>query len=147
VSKVTNMNYMYRYASSFNQDISGWCVENIPSEPEEFSKECPLLQEYHPHWGEPCDTTGIINIMASSIIHLFPNPATERITFEMDGEEILAGSMITVYDIYGRLLYKEFLSKSTASLNIDVSTWPGGIYIARLTYMNNVAGDVKFIVE
>jgi len=78
---------------------------------------------------------------------VFPNPATERITFEMDGEEILAGSLITAYDIYGKLYYEKFLPKSAVSLTIDVSTWSGGIYIARLTYMNNVVGDVKFIVE
>lgn len=77
----------------------------------------------------------------------FPNPATEQITFEMDGEEIKAGSIITVYDIYGRLYYEKFLPKSAVSLTVDISTWSGGIYIARLTYMNNVVGDVKFIVD
>jgi len=77
----------------------------------------------------------------------FPNPSTEQITFEMDGEEILAGSLITVYDIYGKLYYEKFLTKSAVFLTLDVSTWSGGIYIARLTNMNNVVGDVKFIVE
>ena len=65
----------------------------------------------------------------------------------MDGEEIKAGSLITVYDIYGKLYYEKFLTKSAVFLTLDVSTWSGGIYIARLTNMNNVVGDVKFIVE
>ncbi|MBN1200074.1 MAG: T9SS type A sorting domain-containing protein, partial [Bacteroidales bacterium] len=77
----------------------------------------------------------------------FPNPATNRITFEMDGEEIHAGSKLTVYDIYGKIFYNEFLTKSTVSQIVDVSAWPAGIYITRLLTLDGVVTSVKFVIE
>ena len=51
VSNVTNMNFMFNEASSFNQDISSWCVTNIVSEPSEFSPDSPLSESNKPVWG------------------------------------------------------------------------------------------------
>lgn len=51
VSNVTDMSYMFSGAENFNQDLSGWCVEKITEEPECFSCESPLSEEYHPVWG------------------------------------------------------------------------------------------------
>jgi len=62
VSNVTDMSWMFDQATSFNQDISGWCVEQIASEPENFSGFCPLLAEYHPNWGEECESPMVIHI-------------------------------------------------------------------------------------
>jgi len=50
VSSVTKMIEMFR-ETSFNQDISQWCVENITSEPFGFSTESPLTEENKPVWG------------------------------------------------------------------------------------------------
>ena len=38
-SSVTNMSVMFRDASAFNQDLSGWCVQsNFSSEPSNFKE-------------------------------------------------------------------------------------------------------------
>jgi hypothetical protein len=37
--------------SAFNQDISGWCVTNITSEPTDFSTNSPLTNANKPVWG------------------------------------------------------------------------------------------------
>jgi len=50
VSSVTNMSNMF-YNTDFNQDISGWCVTNITSEPFWFSAGAPLFNAYKPVWG------------------------------------------------------------------------------------------------
>jgi len=39
------------YNSNFNQNISQWCVSNIPSEPDDFSTNSPLTEENKPVWG------------------------------------------------------------------------------------------------
>jgi surface protein len=50
---VTDMDWMFT-ASAFNQNLSGWCVTNITSEPQEFSTGSPLTPTNKPVWGS-CD--------------------------------------------------------------------------------------------
>ena len=52
VSKVTNMSNMFRGASVFNQDLSMWCVSNIPTMPTGFNTGAPFLVGAKlPVWG------------------------------------------------------------------------------------------------
>lgn len=53
VSSVTFFNFMF-YQTNFNQDISAWCVENIPSAPAAFSTGAPLTAANTPNWGVTC---------------------------------------------------------------------------------------------
>ena len=50
-SDVTDMGYMFRETSSFNQDLSGWCVDNFSSEPANFSSGANSWIEPQPSWG------------------------------------------------------------------------------------------------
>ena len=51
-SNVTNMNAMFSNASSFNQDLSKWCVSNIPTMPTDFNNCAPFLVGAKlPVWG------------------------------------------------------------------------------------------------
>jgi len=51
VSNVTDMDGMFIYAVSFNQDLSNWCVSNISSEPLEFSQGATSWTLPKPIWG------------------------------------------------------------------------------------------------
>jgi surface protein len=51
VSSVDNMVRMFFDATNFNQNLTGWCVQNIPDEPEEFASGSPLSEENKPIWG------------------------------------------------------------------------------------------------
>lgn len=51
VGSVTEMWEMLYGASSFNRDLTSWCVSNIGSEPENFSEESALDEEHKPVWG------------------------------------------------------------------------------------------------
>ena len=46
-------------ASSFNQNISNWCVTNIASEPTAFSTDSPLSESNKPVWGTCSSITAI----------------------------------------------------------------------------------------
>tara|TARA_A100001015_G_scaffold297398_1_gene378868 strand:+ start:834 stop:1313 length:480 start_codon:yes stop_codon:yes gene_type:complete len=64
------MDEMFRAASSFNQDISGWCVTKIPRDPIYgnaigFSPNSALISANKPVWGT-CPTTYNINVTASN---------------------------------------------------------------------------------
>jgi hypothetical protein len=45
------MNLMFYGATSFNQNLSGWCVTNIPTEPTDFSTNSALTELNKPVWG------------------------------------------------------------------------------------------------
>jgi surface protein len=51
VSNVTNMDYMFDNSLSFNQNLSGWCVSNISSEPLGFSEGATSWTRPRPTWG------------------------------------------------------------------------------------------------
>lgn len=58
-SKVTNMRGMFLDATNFNQNLRGWCVERIASEPsggpqDSFSNGSALTSINKPLWGQPC---------------------------------------------------------------------------------------------
>jgi hypothetical protein len=45
------MDSMFLAATAFNQDLSGWCVTNIVSEPADFSTGSALTEGNKPVWG------------------------------------------------------------------------------------------------
>jgi hypothetical protein len=53
------MGKMFYRAISFNQNLSGWCVENIAEEPELFNQDSNSIwindQNKQPNWGGACD--------------------------------------------------------------------------------------------
>jgi len=45
------MNGLFRDATSFNQDLSGWCVSSFSIMPPDFSTNSALSPSNHPVWG------------------------------------------------------------------------------------------------
>jgi len=45
------MQFMFYQASSFNQNLTGWCVTNITSEPRNFASQSALSEANKPIWG------------------------------------------------------------------------------------------------
>ena len=45
------MEGMFRDATAFNQDLSGWCVTNITAEPDNFATISALTNANKPVWG------------------------------------------------------------------------------------------------
>jgi hypothetical protein len=48
---VTKMDRMFESAKIFNQNLSGWCVETIKSEPSYFDSKAALWTRPKPNWG------------------------------------------------------------------------------------------------
>jgi hypothetical protein len=53
VSNVTAMGYMFQNATSFNRDLSGWCVSKIGTKPFRFDEDVSgwTLEISRPNWG------------------------------------------------------------------------------------------------
>ncbi len=62
VSSVTTMNGMFSGASSFSQDLSGWCVYLISSKPSNFDVGSGFEGEdsLQPSWGSACAVVDIV---------------------------------------------------------------------------------------
>jgi plastocyanin len=61
------MEEMFNSASTFNQDLSNWCVTNLTSEPSKFSSSSPLTEANKPVWGTcPGNSYGIAVTASSS---------------------------------------------------------------------------------
>jgi len=123
VSKVNNMFKMFYETASFNQDISNWCVEQIPTLPTDFSTGCPLLPEYHPNWGEECDTTAYVNdLQLQYPIRIYPNPTKDYLVIDVKTEEV---KDITVYNHLSQRVFNTI----TFSGVLDVSRLRPGLYM------------------
>jgi hypothetical protein len=50
------MSAMFLHASSFNQDISAWCVEQITQKPSNFDEKAGFesVNAKQPNWGDAC---------------------------------------------------------------------------------------------
>jgi plastocyanin len=59
------MEGMFRNTSSFNQNLSSWCVTDISSEPQFFALNSALSNANKPLWGY-CPSSFSINVTASS---------------------------------------------------------------------------------
>jgi len=122
VSSVTYMSYMFYYASSFNQDISTWCVSNISSEPSQFSTNTPLSESNKPVW-DTCPTLGIDDQNFTNI-SIYPNP-TDNTLFITGNKTPIA---VSIYNVLG----KEVLSVKNTN-NINVQALPSGVYVIRIS--------------
>ena len=96
-------------------------------------------------------------------LKVYPNPADNRITIEMPKYLVkkLKGNGITtttiyhqwkevrleVFDLFSRLVFCETVPQEKKRVTFNVSEWSPGMYVARLVFMNEVAGREKFVVE
>jgi len=96
-------------------------------------------------------------------LHIYPNPAGSKITVEMpnylvrqkSGSGISATTWyykwksvrLDVFDLHGKLMYSNDIARETKEINLDISAWPGGMYLARIVVMNEVVAGVKFVKQ
>ena len=73
-------------------------------------------------------------------VTVFPNPANTRITF--DGVEEV--KLIEILNVNGQVLASKSFNRSMAQIGLDISKFPAGIYVAKLTGLNNT-GVVNFV--
>jgi len=113
---------LFASTESFNQDISGWCVTNITSEPYQFSDSSSLTESNKPVWGT-CPTAGVDDKNQLDI-SIYPNPTSDIVYIDGNYTQLEA----VVYDILG----KQVINKSITN-NIDVSQLEKGVYILQLS--------------
>ncbi|MBI9034672.1 MAG: T9SS type A sorting domain-containing protein [Bacteroidales bacterium] len=78
----------------------------------------------------------------------YPNPASEQLTVEFaNTDDFNKSAILQVYNINGLLMHEEKLQSSQTQSTLDVSTWNGGMHVARLLVKGSRYGSVKFLVR
>lgn len=75
-------------------------------------------------------------------VHLYPNPASDRVFWEIDGDE--ESYNIEIYDAYGRKFLSE--KRLTGQNQLDVRTLPAGTYILVFSQGNRPVGTSRFLI-
>ena len=117
-----DMDYMFFEATSFNQNISSWCVTNIDSEPTRFSTESPLSESNKPVWGT-CPTASVDD-QNQLDISIYPNPTSDMVYIDGNYSQL----KVVVYDILGKQVKNKPITNS-----IDISQLEKGVYILQLS--------------
>lgn len=131
VSKVTNMDNMFFGATNFNQPLNAWCVENITSEPINFSTSSALTEENKPIWGS-CKTlsTNTFDWMNNNT-NVYPNPFTADLTINLPENVIVQQAQVV--NAVGQTVYTSVKTK------LNVEQLPNGIYFLKI---NTNQGDI-----
>jgi len=94
---------------------------------------------------------------------VYPNPADNRITIEMPKYLVRKSSSLAitatttyhqwkevrleVFDLFGKLMHCETVPHQRKSITLGIASWPPGMYVARIVFMNEVVAREKFVVE
>jgi len=54
---------------------------------------------------------------------------------------------LQIVDVLGRTILTKAISKEIKQVTLDVSSWPAGVYLARLTAGNSVVAEAKVVKE
>jgi len=90
-----------------------------------------------------CGTTSI-NDFTKTQLGIFPNPAKNQITVNFDATAT-EGS-IRVFDVMGRTIITQNVSKNTSAYTLDISSLNNGSYFVELV-SGDVRGINKFVVS
>jgi len=134
------MHYMFYDASSFNQDLSSWCVSKISSIPYDFDYNSGLTSANLPQWGT-CPVPPSVRISSNNVIisdeansesavdqvklqeiTLFPNPTTGMVKIS----PLVEGSF-KLFNEIGRLIDQGKIKPS-----YDLKGLENGLYILLL---------------
>jgi hypothetical protein len=81
-------------------------------------------------------------------IKAYPNPVTEgKLTLEFENTKHHKNMELRCYDDFGRQVHSQKIYKGQQDTDLDVSTWPPGIYIAVVYSDGSARGKAKFVVK
>lgn len=78
-------------------------------------------------------------------IKIYPNPASEKIKFEMNGMKTLTDAELRIYNVFGDLVHQSVLTDSRNE--IDISHLSKGMYFYQLKSQTAILSTSKIIIE
>jgi hypothetical protein len=107
------------------------------------------MYDFYISCGDACNTTsevssfttlldGINELGFGKNVNVYPNPATDKITVEINAE-VSEGSVISIVSLQGKVIYSEVVKENTTDYRteIDVDNYARGIYLLKLEDENS----------
>ena len=133
--------YLWKFNSDLELDTlytqpltyDSLCNETITSDTVDLScglyvsiKDIPLKEDY------------------DKVMKVYPNPAASTVNFEF--KDLKTGATLSIYDNYGRLVEEETVPPHTKELQVGVSAYRPGLYLAVLKNARAILGRERFMV-
>jgi len=104
---------------------------------------------------EPFDDPG------TGRLKVYPNPANDFLCIKIP-EKLKAetknkvfslttlysqweSATLEVYDLFGRKMFTKAIRQSEKNIDLDITSWPAGMYVVRLVYMGNTVASEKVV--
>ena len=78
------------------------------------------------------DASGINDYKNNLTLHLYPNPANDFVTINLDKIDNSAIRHLSIYDINGRLIFQRDLLNDNNNIKIDITSLKPGFYMVNL---------------
>jgi hypothetical protein len=83
------------------------------------------------------------DFIKSSSIKVFPNPAKDSFTLELNN---IGKAEVKIFNVLGSVVYKESVNKNSIQINKN-SKFTSGIYLVKVTGNNNKIYQLKLIIK
>jgi len=70
-----------------------------------------------------------------------------KVTFEIKNPEHHRNMELRIYNIFSSEVNRQKIYRSQQAAEMDVTTWPAGIYLVVIFSNGGAVGRVKFVVE
>jgi len=94
-----------------------------------------------------CQSVGIIepHNISKEIFLIYPNPSSEKINCKFTSD--INRNVISIFNLYGMKQDEVVIPKNQNQIQIDVSKYPSGVYVAILKDERKIIAQRKFIVK
>lgn len=92
-----------------------------------------------------CATLRTDEFEQENVFTMYPNPAKDVVTLQYD--LALANATVAIYDVTGRLIQNVALNSVTGSSELNVSSYPAGVYLVLVKQGAEVVSSSKLVVE
>jgi PKD repeat protein len=90
--------------------------------------------------------TGVKSYHDDNSFQVFPNPATETVTFNYQLSNTMTTASIHIYDAMGRKIKSLAIDKNSNSYVLNISPFSKGFYLVTLISNNEIKANKKFFI-
>jgi hypothetical protein len=92
--------------------------------------------------------TGVEELKKKEFVNAYPNPVTKgKVNFAFENTEHHRNMELRIYNIFGIEVSRQNVYRSQQATEMDITSWPAGIYLAVVFIDGDAVGSVKFVVE
>lgn len=92
-----------------------------------------------------CATLSATEFQQENVFTMYPNPAKDVVTLQYD--LAVNNAEVTIFDVTGRLIQNVVLNSVTGSSELNVSSYPAGVYLVLVKQGAAVVFSSKLVVE